>query len=282
MKKLIKSVNRSIRNKFGNRKLAIDRIFSVKNRELKSVLFFTTHKCASSFINTLFKELTRNSEYTSVDYMSTIRGLGDHTNIIDSYEFISSNYSYCFRQYTEIYVPLRKPVYFPGMEKFRQIYFLRDPRDVLVSGYFSFGKSHPPPHNSEKREAFLKRRAEINELGIDKFVLKEAEDWVKPVYSAYREFSQKSDNVLYMKYDLFKDNTDEFIKEIVSYLKIEVDQSLINKLCKEASPVQKKVKSGTHKRSGKSNQYKSELKEETVNRLNELLKEELEFWDFNL
>lgn len=280
MKRIIKSTRRTIRNNIGDRKLVANRIQTAHNSSDKSILFFTTHKCASSFINTLFDVVTSNSVYSSIDYMSTIRGLGDQTEIHDSYEFVNENYSYCFRQFNEIYVPLRKPLNFPGMENFRKIFFLRDPRDVLVSGFFSFGESHPTPHNSEKQKVFLERRANIQKMGIDAFVLSEVETWIKPIYAEYKNIYEATSDRLFLKYDLFKDQTNVFITNLIKFIGIDVKEKVINDLVEKASPVQKKVKSGTHKRSGQSKQFESELKQETVVQLNELLSEELEFWDF--
>lgn len=58
-----------------------------------------------------------------------------------------------------------------GIGNFRQILMLRDPRDALVSNYFSRTISHPPPHDPELVKKFQSDRVYTLSLTIDEFAL---------------------------------------------------------------------------------------------------------------
>lgn len=261
------------------------RILSIANNEYlpQSVILFTTHKCASSFISNLLNALTENSLYKIVDYARAILKLGNQTSIIKPFQFLENNYSYFYKQFGEIYVPHRRPVCFPGIEKFKQIYFLRDPRDVLVSSFYSFSETHSPPINHQKQILFFENRKKIKALGIDLYSIENAKTWLKPIYQQYnfQKESAKS-NHLYLSYDLFINDTEKFIKQICNFLNLSVSKKLITELTITASPVQNKIQSNTHKRSGKSRQFERELKPETINIINTILKEELDYWHFSI
>ena len=54
--------------------------------KLDSAILFTTHKCASTFIQKLFTIYATISEYEVIDYATAIWNLGDYTNIKSPYE----------------------------------------------------------------------------------------------------------------------------------------------------------------------------------------------------
>lgn len=59
----------------------------------------------------------------------------------------------------------------------KKILLVRDPRDALVSQYFSFAASHYLPDGSDEtgpRQMLLRVRKELQNLSIDEFVLREA------------------------------------------------------------------------------------------------------------
>ncbi len=281
-KTIYQKAKREFELRFGSERTSSGRILQSLDKKRKSVLFFTTHKCASSFINILLEKIVISSDYDNINYTKSIRRLGDKTSIIDTHKYLKENYQYLFVPYGEIYAPLRKPVIFPGSEEYRHIFFLRDPRDILVSGFHSFGRTHPVPINKEKKETFLQRRKEINEMGIDKFTLKEAVEWVKPIYAEYRLMRSTVNDSIYLKYDLFKEDPREFIERINAYLDLGINDTLAESLANLAEPVQKEINDSAHKRSGNSNQFKKELKPETILELNDILREELEYWEFSL
>ncbi|MBE9126889.1 MULTISPECIES: sulfotransferase domain-containing protein [unclassified Coleofasciculus] len=267
--------NRTDSNKL--RRKVID-AFSNLNKP-RSVIFYTTHKCASIFVKRLFDLIWKNSKYEFVDYGGTIFGAGDKLNVGSPYEvFLEQAYSELYSLHGKVYGPQRRYLDFPGRNNFNHIFFLRDPRDVLVSSYFS-SFTHAEPFNSIERDVFTLHRKNVKEKGIDTYVLDEAEEWILPLYKQYKELRETSKSYIYLKYDLFSENTPEFIKKISEFLDLHPSSKSIDLLTREASPVQN-VEVLKHKRSGKSGQYLEKLHPNTVKKLNHILSEALSEWEF--
>jgi hypothetical protein len=253
-----------------------------------SVLFFTTHKCASTFIPPLFKTITRNSNYKIKDYAGAIWELGDKIDlgqdqelfsIPKQYQFLEEAADELFFKRGDIYVPLRWAVDFPERNRLKHIFFLRDPRDVLVSSYYSLGFTHAWPKNSKSRKHFQAKRKFTQQKGIDNYVLSVATSWLGR-YLKYKQLLETSNSYLYLKYDHFQSDTTDFIKQIIKYLDICVPNQEIEKLSLSATPIQAVKDNTKHKRSGKSKQYLEELKPETVEELNKTFKDILSYWQF--
>lgn len=259
----------------------------------RSVLFFTTHKCASIFLGDIMRTASKLSSMRHLNYAAAIyrmkdtidtRGY-DHTEIE---HIIAHNAERLFRPRGEIYGPLRRAVDFPGRGQYTQIFFLRDPRDVLVSAYFSFGGSHGTPHSSDMARLFHAERTRMQEEGIDSYALRAARDWIGPVFEEYAAFKRSSDHSHYFSYDLYKSDPAAFLKSILSAMGLELDIDATPELQEfltraagataKGGPQAKK----THRRSGQSKQFLTELKPETVTELNDILGPVLEFWDFEI
>lgn len=248
----------------------------------RSVIFYTTHKCASTFAQRLFEVMARNANYELVDYAGAIWGAGDRLSKIETpYEiFLERAYSELYSLNGKIYAPQREYLDFPGRHKFRHIFFLRDPRDVLVSAYFSFAFTHAEPLRSSDRDDFLAQRSKMQQQGIDDYVLEQAEQWILPFYSNYQKLRDTADDYLYVKYSLFISDTAKFIQQIADYCDLKPPASDIEFLVREASPVQKTEQKKSHKRSGKTGQYLEKLRPETIEKLNGILADVLRDWEF--
>jgi hypothetical protein len=61
----------------------------------------------------------------------------------------------------------------PELERYRKLLVVRDPRDVLVSQFFSIAASHQTP-GPAKRASFEERRRHARDVGLDAFVLERA------------------------------------------------------------------------------------------------------------
>ena len=246
-----------------------------------SVIFYTTHKCASVFVDKLLTTVTNNSEYQLKNYAQAIWSLGDRVDVGSPYEdFLEKAYDQLYKTKGEIYAPQRRPLDFPGREQFKHIFFLRDPRDVLVSAYYSFGYSHGAPKGETQQQRFYQNREKIQQQGINNYVRDAAVNWLVPIYNQYQHLLNTSHDYLYLTYDEFKDNTTNFIYKIANFLEINVPEEEVKQIAYEASPTQQNQDITQHKRSGKSQQFLEELDSETIQYLNETFADILYYWNF--
>jgi len=251
------------------------------NSEIDSFIFFTTHKAASNFTNQILKEVEQISEFELYDYGALIGSISEKLNISDQFEeYLNENHKTLFKLNGEIYGPQRLPLNFAGINDYKKIFFLRDPRDVLVSAYYSFGYSHVEPDSASMIDSFLKKRATIQNQTIDEYVLQEMESWIKPAYMNYKKLRLESTNdVLYLKYNDYIEDTEGIVNKILTFFGLE-NRDLAKRLAMSANPITRLEEKDQHKRSGKNNQWKTHLKQSTQDELNIKLKDILEFWDF--
>lgn len=251
------------------------------NSEIDSFIFFTTHKAASNFTNQILKEVEQISEFELYDYGALIGSISEKLNITDQFEeYLNENHKTLFKLNGEIYGPQRLPLNFTGINDYKKIFFLRDPRDVLVSAYYSFGYSHVEPDSASMIDSFLKKRATIQNQTIDEYVLQEMERWIKPAYMNYKKLRLESTNdVLYLKYNDYIEDTEGIVNKILTFFGLE-NRDLAKRLAMSANPITRLEEKDQHKRSGKNNQWKTHLKQSTQDELNIKLKDILEFWDF--
>lgn len=247
----------------------------------KSVILFTTHKCASSFMDQFLEEIVRNSSYTVVNYAATIWKLGDRLDIGSPYEpFLNDNYDLLYKKRGFIYAPQRRALDFSGLSNFKSVFFLRDPRDVLVSAYHSFGFSHGPPKGKSEIEKFHNNRKQIRHVGIDQYALQAAEDWLLPLYNSYIKIKENSNDCMYQSYDDFKDDPERFIKAFCVFMDVSMSGSDVEKLTEASSVSKNRLKSKL--RSGLSKQYLTALDSATVDVLNMKFAKVLKYWKFEI
>lgn len=64
----------------------------------------------------------------------------------------------------------------PGIENFKILLVLRDPRDILVSSYYSVAYSHPFPDDKERTKEFLTERYRVRDMTVDQYVIEQSDD----------------------------------------------------------------------------------------------------------
>src|SRR5208283_2399846 len=133
---------------------------STKNTVARDIIVFTLHKSASMFIHRQCEVLCRLG---GLNYNSpNVPGCGlDARRLLTDKEVWRTRHG-CF-------APLRFFVDIPQLENYKIILHLRDPRDVLVSMFYSYCYIHPG-----ELAANTGYRQEVAAKGIDAFVLAKA------------------------------------------------------------------------------------------------------------
>lgn len=123
----------------------------------KGILIFTVHRSGSMLVHTLCSELCSRAGITYYSPHEREFFLPETEEIINS-EYWEGKRG-CFG-------PIRWFVNVPNMEDYNVIVHLRDPRDVLVSMFYSYCYSH-----DGEIEGNTGYRKKVSDAGIDNFVL---------------------------------------------------------------------------------------------------------------
>lgn len=283
--KLVSQLGRDQREQ--NRRLfqAQKDIIGSSEKRNDSIFFFTTHKCASTFISQALPILAKDASRPYFDFATCIWRLGDKISLKNPYDL--EHHGSIYRRYGEVYGPLRTPIELPIIQECNNILFLRNPFDLLISSYYSKAFSHSPPLHEKSNKVFQEDRFRAKQEGIDKFVIREAKSWILPCFSKYAQLKKCAVRCIILKYDSFFYDFDGFYSDLVEAL--EMSPSIAIK--KELYDIAKRPFASTnadssndniysHHRSGQSKQYLSKIKPETYTCLSKILQPVLEEFDF--
>jgi hypothetical protein len=236
-----------------------------------SVYFFTFHKCVSSmFARYALKNMI---DLCHIDYAQKIY-YGEAITDID------------FRKKGCIYGPIRlsadseslvyeklvRPV--ANSEFIRDkkvIFFVRDPRDMLVSAYYSFGYSHGLSPVNEIRELQETQRKAIREKTLEEYVL-DAAPVIAQNFRTVSDLRKSCRHSAVLKYEDMIECFDAFINQLSEIVPLE--DYVVRAIYEQTRPREVEDVS-SHRRSGQVAGFRDKLDENTIESLNELLRDVL-------
>jgi hypothetical protein len=245
-----------------------------KKKPNKNILFFTVHKAASMFIYKICHDLSKECglSYYSVNHNRYNKYYFDTEE--SDLEDITN-----WQNRTGCFAPLRYYFNIPQELNAHIILHLRDPRDVLVSLYFSEAYSH-----SVFKGVFDLSQSERNRIinmGIDRYVLQYADTFNKK-YTAYQHFLTKPGSI-FVKYEDLVLNFPYWLQEVAKGFAIENNRFIHSMIKKYQGEFEvKKENLHAHKRKIVPGDYKEKLKPETIDKLNAIFSENLKKYNYEL
>ncbi len=253
----------------------------------RSVLFFTHHKCASTFLPKVIRGIcTTDKRLRHLNYSNLTSDVGWRfgfgSRFPSELDWFTLNSDILFKKSGHCYGPFRYPFVFPGWEYFKSVFFLRDPRDSLISRYHSFGFSHGVPKDKVTQVDFLKERTSIQNTDINSYCIRMAREWSKPVLSTYKQMINTCSHApLVLFYEDYLTNTEEFISKVFNYAGVSDSQVIAKQIAGNAKPIRESVDPNNHRRSGRAGQYRISLNHETIQEINAILSDEIKFFGWS-
>ena len=234
-----------------------------------SIVFFTVHKAASVYVARIMKDLAKESGLTLIDFAGyRFKGGKTKGTVFEPGDLARKVY----QPKGYFYGPFRN--YNPAIEnldQYRIVLNLRDPRDVLVSAYFSMAFSHyvPDKENPEAAKKILAGREATLGSDIDQWVLEAAPNIQRTFADLCNNLLDKP-NVCLARYERLVTDFDGWLAEIVKFLDFQPSAALVEGFRKGANfDVKEDVKK--HKRQVTPGDHARKLKPETIEKLNTLL-----------
>ena len=158
-----------------------------------SILFFTTQKCASRYVDRVINKLATSAGLVHADYdayVAMVR-VPKHERLFTR----DDKMQVAFKSKGYYYGPLGTFRKIPNLSHYRIVLQLRDPRDVLTSLYYSTAYSH-----AVISPKLIRRRKEALEMDIDDYVLHAANEYL-PIYQDYCDSLLGKKGVLFLRYE---------------------------------------------------------------------------------
>ncbi|MGB3534812.1 MAG: sulfotransferase domain-containing protein [Microcoleaceae cyanobacterium] len=231
------------------------------------------HKSATMFLYKLFKDL---SEELSLSYYSLNNKPVHNHN--DLKEDIDQSFCYCpVRHFADSSdtIPSQfadiTPVFFVQDNTFinipniYRIYQIRDPRDILVSQYFSFGFIHGG------LKTVTKSKLKIQNMTVDEYCLDQADSLAKKYDNILNIYRKNNPKYLIVQYESMVLDYKKWLSEIISLLPFQDKADNIEKYYnkyREEFEAEGFEESMQHKRKMIPGDYKEKLEEPTIIELN--------------
>lgn len=246
-------------------------------RAPESVYFYTFHKCASSlFGEHLLNRISglRHRDYATMLYRGRLR---------EGITFAERGYAYgplrlSASKWDDEYKRLIAPVATQEFVSDRIcLFFIRDPRDILVSSYYSFGFSHPLSPVPQIREHQIREREEIQAMTLDEYALSQVEER-RANFTCLHELHAACRRGVLLRYEDMVHDFDRFAADLCTYVQI---KSRVLCDLERLSRPKPQIDPSQHRRSGRTGQFRAALRKETVTSLNEHLGDTLELFGYD-
>ena len=236
-----------------------------------SVLFYSYYRCGSMFLSRALQKLAGANGLQHLDYCSYFVKVHPDQG---SRLFDEATLARAFHPTGCHYGTLRRAYPIPSHELYRSVLLLRDPRDCLVSHYYSVRDSHTLNNRGN-----LEARREALRTDIDQWVLGKASEYAQDFEQFHNRLVGKP-GVLFLRYEEMVTAFPDFLRKIVAHTGLDQDQEAIARILEEADFEVSGENLLAHKRSVKPGNHLKKLKPETVERLNGALAEVLELFAY--
>jgi len=239
----------------------------------RSVILFTSWRSASVYTGRLVETLASSVGLEHINVEKYYYSRDPITAAVD--RLLRRDFdANCWKSHGYYYGPFRSLERFPfSLENdAKKILFLRDPRDVLTSSYFSSRYSHGLSRDRKLARLQLERRRKLETQGVDEAVLENASNILRH-YTAYCSKLLSRPEVFFTKYEQMVADFPSWLTGLIRYLEWDVPGEVVQQLSDRADFKVKKEDVHAHKRQVVPGDHGRKLKPETIHKLNELFQE---------
>lgn len=225
-----------------------------------SVLLFGLPKTGTTLLANVFKIACSQLEQGHVPlhdqlFKQGLGGASDEILIPLNEVFSAQGYAYgTFRKYYNFITPA-------VLNKLNKIVIVRDPKDMLVSDYFSMAYSHPMPGGKAKSH-FIKLRDSLQEADINEAVRRRLPNFIERIQT-FRNVFPTSNLKVYQYEDIIFEKQ-QWIKDMMDFCEWPMTDRHIAKILESVDIFPEKEDKSNHIRQVAPGNYKKYLSEETI------------------
>jgi len=267
----LKTLGRSIYNyrRFATERKLLRGGAVTARQDLPSVLFFTVHKAASIFSAAVCRRIAEHSGYVGADFMSYLFSGGRVTGELFEPGPLAAE---IYRKKGFFYGPFRHfHEAIPWLAEGRIILHVRDPRDVLVSSYYSLAYSHyvPSAENPNKAARILAARQRALTDGVNAHVLENAEG-IRLLYQTYADSLLSVRSTHLSRYEVMVCDFRAWLDEVSHAMGLALSSGFLDRIAAETS-FKVSENATRHKRQVIPGDYVRKLTTGTISELNRTL-----------
>ncbi len=248
------------------------------NDTLASAFLVGLPKAGSTLLNRIMRRLCIRAGLSPFSLNNEMRNMGVSANtypanIAELYD--PTGYLYMGFRGLSVYHTL------PAFASGHIVYLIRDPRDMVVSAYFSEGFSHRPPGTtvgSGMADEFEARRQEVVQTPIDAYVLNTARAVLRN-FELTRTQLATLDHRMWRYEDVIFEKQ-RWVREMVDYLGLKIRDAVITRVVQNNDVTPTTENKDKHIRRVTPGDHKDKLKPETIEQLDFLFAEVLSAYGY--
>lgn len=249
-----------------------------QSEDCGSVFLVGLPKAGSTLLNRVMTPLFEHVGLTPFSLHQTFRQMGLEPKFYPkdvSPLFADKGYAYIgFRGWNNRY-----PV--PECASGRTVFLVRDPRDMIVSKYYSEAFSHRPPGtqvDDTLAKRFEERRRELQSQSVDEYVVSDA----AAVLRSYRRTLEKLESIEYRTWryeDVIFDKL-RWVQDMLDYLQLEVPDGVVTRVVARNDIRPAAEVADQHVRKVTPGDHRTKLTHATINKLNEIFSDILDQYNY--
>jgi hypothetical protein len=240
-----------------------------------SIGFVTMHKAGSVFVDQVLSQLTGPMGFEHVDlaFQAFQMGRSEHLYCVAQDHVLSRPRCY--------FGPFRGPYIrkMRELERLRLVAQVRDPRDCIVSLYYSLKYSHPAPAAGPAKETYERNLSFIQTADFETFVHKQARQYAvrMQVLLSVLECTQQS---LLLRYENMVDAPLEWLSLLCEFLNIDMSPQISDWVNKEMSTIGLVEDLSRHKRQVLPGDFRRKLSVSMQDHLTRMLRPHLDAFGY--
>lgn len=173
---------------------------------------------------------------------------------------------------------LPQKLHIPALERQKKILLVRDPRDMLVSAYYSFRESHGIPNSGQVKTALERTRKRLQNVTLEDYV-RSAADPLKAKYFRVMTLLATR-NLLLRRYEDIIFHKEDFVRDIADFFEIDLAPEDIAAIAKKHDVIPETENTSQHIRQVKPRNFESKLSPGTVEEISHTLRAVLCEFDY--
>jgi len=243
-----------------------------------SVFAFALPKAGSVLLDSIVSALSARVGLTYVSIMGEYFKLGlAAKNWPSSTSKIFRDKGYCYGGFR--FFPQQFDI--PVLRTSKALLLVRDPRDMIVSHYFSTRSSHPDPGRALKTSMTgMPARERAQTLTLDEYVIDFAHIYTQHMSHYIELLEQRPDAFRVFRYEDVVFNKRDWVADICKTFEWSVSGSAIRSIADENDIVPGKEREAKHIRQVRPGDHRRKLRPETIDKLNALYARQLSYFGY--
>ena len=232
---------------------------------IDSFFVFSLHKCGSTLINNMIVDVCNYLKISWLDLEGTVFKHGYMpVHLKGDLSSLFSKVGYAYVGFRSFWIGQ----HYDATQN-RCLLLIRDPRDAMVSHYFSYLYSHGIPDSGPISQTMSKNRKKLADTDINAYVLRP--QIINTYKNAFKQYdkSLSSEKTQVYRYEDVIYTKREWLTDMLHFLNLEVPTDIISNIVRKHDVLPLQEDPSKHIRQVAPGNYLSHLKKKTIEKLNE-------------